>query len=594
MLFKKKVIQVNTQVNRKTMEKPKLCLFDIQDEASEHLKELGFNIYSGSLGAPIKVPNSQENSSHTCFLNCDVPANLHEFDILIIDMKPQEPIDYNIDYHRKEYVKGSTLPLILSSYPETLFDPRAVSSYYYLKPRIENSENRESLVIIFSYSQEEIEYQLAEVTKRGLSIDRIVEYKLYDFYKGAPINNNKFGKEVFVQDCHNSLQIFLNKFKNEFEYRITFSHPWEYVDGNRENSKSFIPLLIDIDNDIIAYLQFVDKTAFFVFPQLENKPLFLGELLTNILPEFFPHLFPFNQQFAWLKNPEYYLPQIAEQKAAIEILEREFEEKKRSIEENISQITNKYQFLHDLLSETGDKLVQAVISFLLWLGFDKKNVIDVDTEKKGLLEEDIQVKYEDCILVIEVKGIGGTSKDSECSQINKIKYRRAKELKTFEIYGLYLVNNERFLPPKDRTIPPFDKQKISDADNEERGLLTTYQLFKLFFWIEQGIVTKEDARNSLIQIGLVKFTPSNSISLGKPLEIHYSGNVIILEIENTKICIDDELIIEDPFELKKVTVQSIRVGDSEVEEINKGKVGLRISKPARSESVIWKSLSKTI
>ena len=71
--------------------------------------------------------------------------------------------------------------------------------------------------------------------------------------------------------------------------------------------------------------------------------------------------------------------------------------------------------------------------------------------------------------------IGGTSKDEECSQIFKIKSRRMKELKRFDVFGLYIVNHQKHLPPLNRENPPFTENQIQDAINDERGLLTTWQ-----------------------------------------------------------------------------------------------------------------------
>ena len=201
-----------------------------------------------------------------------------------------------------------------------------------------------------------------------------------------------------------------------------------------------------------------------------------------------------------------------------------------------------YEFLHHLLIETGSDLVKTVENFLRWLGFSNvKNMDETDIEPK---EEDLQVEIGDELLVIEVKGIGGTSTDGECRQIGKIIHRRRKERNDFGVYGLYIVNHQRYQSPLRRINPPFDSQKIKDAEYGDRGLLTTWQLFNLYYSIENDYISKEDARKALLNVGLIKFTPSNCIPLGKAKEIYYGGEVIILDL-STKIEINNELIIKN-------------------------------------------------
>ena len=69
----------------------------------------------------------------------------------------------------------------------------------------------------------------------------------------------------------------------------------------------------------------------------------------------------------------------------------------------------RFAFLHNLLTSTGDELVAAMIKYFRWLGFER--VIDKDKElDKNIYEEDIQIETnEHGMLVIEIKGINGTS-----------------------------------------------------------------------------------------------------------------------------------------------------------------------------------------
>src|SRR5690606_33827519 len=104
-------------------------------------------------------------------------------------------------------------------------------------------------------------------------------------------------------------------------------------------------------------------------------------------------------------------------------LEERFNKDIAENKKELDSLKVKYKFLSDLLVESGEALVSAVEEYLKWLEFE--SVVNLDDTNPDLLEEDIQVDCKGRFLVVEIKGIGGTSTDKDCSQISKIKYRRA-------------------------------------------------------------------------------------------------------------------------------------------------------------------------
>ena len=166
------------------------------------------------------------------------------------------------------------------------------------------------------------------------------------------------------------------------------------------------------------------------------------------------------------------------------------------------------------------------MQFLQWLEFADVQIVDEETTTFN--EEDIRIKCSKGLLIIEVKGLHGTSTDDDCRQIDKIKHRREKERQAFDVYGLYIVNHQKHLPPIIRDNPPFKEQQINDAVIEERGLLTTWQLFNVFFSIESGVISKKDTRETLTQFGLVSFKPKNYSDIWKTKECieRRNGNTI--------------------------------------------------------------------
>jgi len=191
------------------------------------------------------------------------------------------------------------------------------------------------------------------------------------------------------------------------------------------------------------------------------------------------------------------------------------------------------------------------------------------------------------LLVIEVKGIGGTSTDSECSQISKIKYRRSKERGAFDVFALYMVNHQRFLPPETRTNPPFNATQIADAENDERGLVTTYDLFNLYFNVIAGHISKDHARDALYETGLVRFRPSRATTIPSLLEIHPGGHVVVFNAEGIDVEVGNSIILDHAGRYISAHVLEIQVDGTSVERAHTGEIGIKLSERVHKDTTLW-------
>jgi hypothetical protein len=577
-------------------EKPKICAIDLHQEIIDVLRARGLECFSGTLGAEVRVPNIQEHNRYPCLPNCSFPPNLHEYDIVIIDLKAQDPIAYDPSEHKYHSFKGNEQPIFLSIYPETIFDPRPFSANI-LNRALQDFLKKETLIILLSTSQEVVEYHHTVLTSTGYDYrtQKSVEHSLYDLLPCIQEIRNKNGRNIVTSNFFEVLKleslknIFL-RYKNNLTYEAVFEHPQEWRQGENKYCRrnSFIPLLFNTDNEIISFIDFIySPSKILVIPQLvEQKKEFLVELIDEVLPGIFPKLFPYNDQFSWLKSENYLLPNQANLLEEKGVIINKYQQALEQIDERIQQNQITHQFLHDLLSETGDSLVKSVEQFFSWLGFT--HIINMDETNPTLKEEDLQIHLSDGLLVVEIKGIGGTSKDEECSQINKIKYRRAKERGRFDVSALYVVNHQRYLPPHERKNPPFTEQQIADAQAEERGLLTTYELFKLYSHIENGFITKEDARNALMQYGLVQFKPSLAHCIGiSPLDVHYQGIVVILTIGDIRIPKGTTVIVCNDGNWCSAEIVEIRDDGKIVEYAYNGEFGFKFNRTILKTSEIW-------
>jgi len=565
------------------MERPKILSLNLQPSSSKAITDKGYNLYVGSLGKLVNTLNKEHEFKY-CLLNYDYPENIHEYDIVLLDLDFVETIGYNpIENKRTENISGNNTYL-LCKYPQTIFDPRPLTSDILLE-QVHEIIKRDSIIVAFQSKLIDVKYRVVKENGNRPIDNGSEEKNIYEIIPSVPFLKNKVGKETKVVASNGELAGLLNKYNSEFTYQATFYHPAVWKDNTQVPADYFVPLVINQDGEIVSYIMRAGKGIIIVLPNLEVTSNFFIEFLEVVGPSLMPSIFPESVKGSWKENPEYFLPNHDELLEQKRLLQEEFQQKIEQKDSEINANLSKYKFLHDLLLDTGDNLVSATINFLDWLGF--QNVIDMDDQDPETLEEDIQIETEKGLLVIEVKGIGGTSKDTECSQISKIRYRRAEERGKFDVFGLYIVNHQRHLPPNNRENPPFTKEQIRDAINDKRGLLTTYQLFKLYFSIQKSLITKEEAREAIYSYGLVEFKPANLQFIDTITEIFLEGSVFILNLNDNEIKIGDKLYIERNGIFEIIEIKGLQVDDADVQTANSGEVGIKSSSKVKKKSLVY-------
>lgn len=567
-------------------EKINICILDFQQDDLEKVRSKGFEIYNGSAGTKVEVSYSINIRSRYCLLNYNYPSNLHEYDILIVNMISEQLLPYTFEDHQSKIVSTDRDVKFEVSLPTNVFDPRPYS-YHILKEKLFEFDSKPRILIVFADKAYETTYQPVLFTLANYTDDiNKINISNYSFWTDIPLDRQKHGLKSKVI-AQGALKKLLQDF-TELEYHQTFykESVWSDEEGRIILDPNFIPLIENNSNEVIAYQYLYEKFVLFVFPDIKKKGEFTTRLLTEVAPQILPDLFSYNNKINWVKDDKYWLPgheQLLQKKEfEIERHNNELIEIEKSIKSNIGN----YKFLHDLITETDDKLVDSVLTILKYLGFDSAKKVD-ETKEDGLLEEDIILEFEGKLLVIEVKGIGGTSKDNDCSQIAKIRLRRMKKLKSTEVYGLYIVNHERFKPPHMRTNPPFNETQIQDAINDDRGLLTTWDLYKLYFEIENGIISKDEIQESFFQFGMVNFRKV-FIQVTRVDKIYQSGNVASLELAGEVLKKGDVIFSEKDSYMKKHTVKSIQKNKMDVDFAEDGKIGVLIDIPLEVNSIIYK------
>lgn len=562
---------------------PMICLFDFEEGVEKELQNLRFNYVTASFGSTVKVAN-QRYQEKLLKLNHDYPSNLHEFDIVMMDMTVEKSEDFDAKKHSLNNTSGNKAHALLSEYPEQVFDPRPFSIHIVSK-EINELADKKAIVIAFFGNAISSEYKFVEISAHGASVVDQRAYYNHRFYDGFSGSKNRYGRKVALPEKDSKLSPLFNQHLDKIEYRSVFNHPDVWSDGKYQKDTNFIPLLLNERDEIVSYAHLQHESLVFVFPDIEDKASFVASLLKTYLPEIMPDIFPFHGEFGWLESGDYLLPgegKLLQEKA---IIEEKYVKDLAENENSLFNIKKEFKFLTDLITETGDALVSSIEHYLKWLGFE--SVVNFDDTNPDVLEEDIQVDCGDRFLVVEIKGIGGTSTDKDCSQISKIRYRRAEQRGKFDVFGLYIVNHQRYMPPKSRSNPPFTANQVKDAGHDKRGLLTTYDLYKAYFLIEDGILQKSDVRESLFKTGLITLEPEDIVSIGVPHELFMDGQVAIVNLNNISIEVGDTLIVRKQGDYSRAKVESLKVDDKGVDSCNEGEVGIKFDRKLKKNSELF-------
>lgn len=564
------------------IKKTKICCLNLDNEICDHLSK-AFDVYNGSLGKMVDVTDHNRKLNFTNFLlNYDFPNNVHEYEVFISDLCTNDIIKYNSEEHTRKGIIGESAYYFISRNPETLFNPIPFGCWL-LRNNIKN-RRRPIINIIFQAAKQTIKYTIKDIAH--YNSEECIEKTNYMFTEDFA-KEELFGEEVRICD-HSFAKTLFAKFENEIKYYQTFHHPQnrDAKTGKLIPLTDFIPLLRNIHGEIVSYIWQSEREITFLLPQMVSKIQLLDILFKEILFCHYSEYFPLIEECSWRNKRQYYLPgqqSLQEKKESVII---KFKQDIKEIDLKIAENKENYKFLHDILTESGSALVSALITYLKWLGFEK--VIDKDeTVENDVFEEDIQVDLGGKgILIIEAKGLHGTSKDSECSQISKIRYRRCEERGKFDVYGLYIVNNERSVEPLKRTIPPFNDNQIRDAKNDKRGLIYTWQLFNLYFNIENGFITKEEARERLLMTGLVDFTPQLT-KIGKPYNFYKNRTVVCVKLYNVKLSNNDVLAYEENGQYKMLLIEEIQQDKTPISQASNGKIGIKVNKPVPNINMLF-------
>jgi len=555
-----------------------ICSLNLAPEVSSSLKAKGIKFFDGSIGNLTKLHYIK--SYVECLPTLKYPSNFHEYQVLVLDLNNEIEVFYDYKLHQHKNIKTAEKSYLLCFHPQELFDPRPFSLKRMSK-EISANLNNGFLLIVFCARDEDVSYNSSGIASKVFNVNN------YEFTFGVPGRANRHGLKTVIPNQEGDLFSFLKKFNSSFSYNVVFDHPTRAIDGKYIPDPDFKPLVLTPDGKIAGISWSNEKSGMFFFPETNKKAEFLAQFLEDAAPTYFPHLFPGVIKEKWLQQPDYQLPSTVKLLDDRKKLIAEYENKLAEKDQEIQDDDHKYGFLKRMLIETDHELVTSVIAFLQWLGFN--DVTDADKiPGRTLKEEDIQIQTEQGLIIIEVKGLGGKTKDSECSQVSKFRNRRQRERGKLDVHAHFLVNHERHKPALSRTNPPFSAAQIADAEFDTRGLMTTWQLLQIYQAIENGTFTKQQIRNCFYQIGYIDLMPKEMINLGIPKEIFAKNSVIVLELDqHVQLKPNDKLVykVEDIF--NEVSIQSMQSEGKSVQYTAIGLFGLKLNRKAPNDTVFF-------
>ena len=561
-----------------------VCCIDLRQDCIDYLKGLGLSIFEGSFGSVFTI-RWDKTYSHSKYVlsDVDLPDNLHEYHVFIGDTDNPNHRNYASDEHHVSNIKDPEEKCLTCDSPINILDLRPYGSSL-LSNFFNNNSKHKRIKIVFLGAYNSVVYTSSVVGY--ISSHPYGSFSNYDAWN-VLYGDSKIGNRVFLEDNKLSKMLYEGRL-NEVNYFHTFNIPYVGIDDNQKVDPGFMPLLKNENGECISYLYCTNNGSMFcVLPQVENKAALLKSLFEIILFPHFSDFFPDIEAKRWIYNVNYELPEEKAVRLKIAAKREEYEKEIAILEREAEEVNKKNEFLKSLLTGTGDQLVKSVKTYLEWLGFT--NVIDKDEtlEDGEIKEEDLDLNYNGQLVLLEVKGINGTSTDAECSQVDKIVHRRIKKLHTPDVHGVYVVNHQKNVEPLKRQTPPFNDQQIDDAKAQDRTLVYTMQLFSLYSDVENGYITKEQARGCFMQPGLADFH-SRYKSLGKPYNYCKSNTVICLELSGDKIKRGDYLYYKDSLQrLVRLKVVSIEQDNNSLESVETGKTGIMVDAKVPKGMEIW-------
>lgn len=197
--------------------------------------------------------------------------------------------------------------------------------------------------------------------------------------------------------------------------------------------------------------------------------------------------------------------------AISELLKTCKEQKKavRRTQAKLKREAERYSFLGEMLSETGNALPLTLIRFFKSAGYKKVHCVDsIRLKERKNKAEDIHIHHNSDLIICEVTSSkdNGNPPNAKCSVVSNYVANAKTVFAGKNIHGLLIINSwsEQLILVK-RNKMPFNTEQIETAKNMGHGLTTTKQLINGYIRLKRGEITFDDFHNKLLKSGEIIF-----------------------------------------------------------------------------------------
>lgn len=566
--------------------RPQVLLIDTHKDCGRLLAAARFNVAEGTFGSSYSV----QRSGHVLPISSEARLGPHaEKDIIVVDLDvgpitlPRDysdgPVDVEHYWASCETGRLDTRPLGMLFVSDTL--DRIVANG--------------GVVIVFARPKLGTKY--VRGIKRPYGVERVKDHSLDDWaflsVLAAVETTVDHGQEMNVAPSEGALGTLLRRHFDDSSFSCALS-PECYGPYIPRIKDEWRPLATNRYGNTVAAAIMPDSSRsglVLIFPEIKRKPEFLRDLLSDVLPELMPSLFPDQGGGKWIHQQEYESPAIVRIRDKIESIIADANKQVEICNSAIEVEQANYGFMYDLLRETGQPLVLAVKAALEKLGFS--SVVDADSEsikrgKKSDLAEDLWIVEPGRPLVlVEVKGLTRLAPDAESLQAWKYLAPRMKELQRLDIRALSIINHQRNLPPLDRNNDNvFRKEVITNAEEHDFGLMTTWDLFRLIRNTERNGWAPGLVKPMFYERGRLSSIPVTYSLVGTVERVLEKAGVISVRIEASELSQGDRIAFARSVDIYEQNIESMQVEKTPRDRATKGElVGIKTSFSGREVRV---------
>lgn len=543
---------------------PRIVLIDMDESAAKELEQAGYNITKAQSGFIFDVSNLNGNVT---IPDCsDIPSNLEEYDIVVVDMSRTKV--YEIDHFPP--LKVNKMQFLMQTNEYVHVDLRNFILTE-LRSSFRRMYHNKGIFIIFASLPSTCEI----IINQRDYLPETREYNNWDWINDLqPLSVENSQGELMNIDTSNRVGRLLSDFQLDSYFSCSFDvylrHQFASITSqNQYEWTSLAQNKFGQDISGIAWSLTLDSPGIlFLFPQLENKGRFLTRLFNEVLPDIIREKFPHSEGANWLQASDYLLPSVKEIQLRIEEIQKVAKREVEILQNDIDQQTEQTKFMSNLLTASGDALVAAVQQTLIYLGFRKDEIIDVDKEYeaqgKSNRDEDLRIEVSgETLILVEVKGISGKPHDEDAMAVEKYIAPRMRELGRTDIIGLSIINHQKSLPALDRE-EAFRELIIENAEKRKFGLMTSWTLYKIARNFRSNNWTHSNIRSLFYQSGEIDHIPTHYDFVAKVTKTFPEKQVVGI-FNEIELSIGDTLAYELRLDFVEQEIISLQIDDESVD-----------------------------